>query len=185
MHAWLKIAFSNMSFFKSHSHFSAHKVAEPNEFAQPVQQREWLDRRPAAGGSPDEAAQAASDRFKRHQDDMSKIHEALRRSAERTEGVLARLVSESAEELDARFLEVHSYTGGEYCVTRIETNLLVLMKVIAQKSVESMLEVSEIEEKLVEVIQLILQGRISERTVEQFVDVPVSQSNPRYKLAKK
>ena len=49
---------------------------------------------PLDGGFPDEAAQAASDRFQKLEADVLQIREAIKRFAERTEG--AGLVSDSA-----------------------------------------------------------------------------------------
>ena len=51
---------------------------------------------PAAGGAPGETAQLAFDRLKKLEDNVSRIHEASTRLAERTGGAVARLVSESA-----------------------------------------------------------------------------------------
>ena len=125
---------------------SSHMLAEQHELMQQcqrqvhAQQRERLNRRPVSGCSPGLATQWASDRWKKLEDDFLQIHDVLRRFAERTEGVFARFVSESAEQLNTPCLKTHSNTDVASSATRVETNLQGLMKAIAQQSVESIIQ---------------------------------------------
>ena len=74
-------------------------VAEHHELVQQCQRQVHAQQR------------ESSDRLKKLEDDMSQIRDVFRPFAERTEGALARLVPESAEELDTRCLKMHSKTG--------------------------------------------------------------------------
>ena len=56
---------------------------------------------PAAGGAPGETAQLASDRLKKLEDNVSRIHEASTRLAERTGGALAGLVCTASQAVHA------------------------------------------------------------------------------------
>lgn len=83
-------------------------------------------------------AQLDTDRLQKLEDNMSQIHEALRRCAERTEQTLAKLLSQSADELGDRFSKkTHATTDVESCVARIETGFQVFVKETVQQILES------------------------------------------------
>ena len=104
----------------------------------------------AARGSSDEAVQTASDRLKKLEDDVSQIHKALRCFAERIEGALAGLVSESAG------------------VAR-----LIPEERIQQRTVEEMGEapIPQTQEQGVEVTKAISHERLQQHTGEQIANV--------------